>query len=168
MSISFRCERCHKEVKAPEAAAGKRGKCPFCGESTYIPLPVREDEVLDLAPVDEEEERRQEALRLLHQQAKELLTDTGGAGDVPLDHKDPAEVSGADLQHLVVNYCIDMAEGKLERAETYVPRLRKYGYKGTEAIDDFVSGKVLEPALDRIPGRVLQGLLKDLRDRVRG
>lgn len=168
MSISFRCERCHKDVKAPDAAAGKRGKCPFCGETTYIPLPVSDDELLPLAPIDEAEERRlAEERKALHQQAKELLAEDGSGPEVPLEHKDAANVTSGDLHHFVINFCIDLAEGQLDRAETYIPRLRKYGPKGREAIDDFLSGRVLEPALDRIPGRVLQGFLAQLRDRVR-
>lgn len=170
MSITFRCERCHKEVKAPDTASGKRGKCPFCGESTYVPMPVAEEELLPLAPIDEEEERlRKMETKTLLQQAKDLMSekaDSDGATNVPLEHREG--VSSEDLHHFVINYCIDMADGKLDRAQTYVPQLKKFGSPALEAIDDFASGQVLEPALDRIPPRVLQGFLTDLRDRVRG
>jgi hypothetical protein len=167
MSITFNCERCHKEVKAPDNAAGKRGKCPFCGESTYVPMPVSEDELLPLAPIDEEEERRRKLeTQALLKQAKELLSESGEGTSVPLDQKE--DISSEDLHHFVVNFCIDMADGKLDRAQTQVPQLKKHGQTGLQAIDDFASGRVLEAALDRIPGRVLQGLLADLRDRVRG
>ncbi|MFH1369898.1 MAG: hypothetical protein ABII09_01220 [Planctomycetota bacterium] len=37
MSIRIICEKCGKPVKAPDSAAGKRGKCPFCKNSVQIP-----------------------------------------------------------------------------------------------------------------------------------
>ena len=58
MTIAFRCSHCHKDVQAPDAAAGKRGKCPFCGQSNYVPAPVAPADELDLAPVDEAADRR--------------------------------------------------------------------------------------------------------------
>ena len=73
MSITFQCEHCHKEVKAPDTAAGKRGKCPHCQQSCYIPAPVSDDELYDIAPLDEEGERkREEELRRIREQEKEL------------------------------------------------------------------------------------------------
>ena len=44
MPITFRCEGCQKDVTAPDAAAGKRGRCPFCGHLNAIPHLVDEDD----------------------------------------------------------------------------------------------------------------------------
>ena len=38
MAIKFTCSQCGKTVKAPDAAGGKRGKCPYCGEKMLVPL----------------------------------------------------------------------------------------------------------------------------------
>ncbi|MFB3892271.1 MAG: RNHCP domain-containing protein [Phycisphaerae bacterium] len=167
MTITFKCQRCQKEVQAPDAAAGKRGKCPFCGNSVHIPEPVAEGDILPLAPIDQEEERRreEERHRLLRQQ-KDLLSETGGQQtEPPLEQRE--DLSPEHLHHFVVNYCLDMAGGKLDRAETYVPQLKKFGVTGRAAVDDFLSGRALEPALDSIPARVLQGFLAELRDKLR-
>ena len=54
MTVKFRCEKCHKTVEAPDSAAGKRGKCPYCGAMSYIPSPDVEE--IPLAPIDESDE----------------------------------------------------------------------------------------------------------------
>ena len=162
MSITFRCEHCHKQVEAPDNAAGKRGKCPHCGRSSYIPSPVSEDDVLPLAPIDEEEERRIKAEKeKLLRQERALYSETSQEPPIPLE--DRPDIGSEDVQHLVVNYCLDMAGGKLERAETYVGELARFGAAGLQAVDDFITGKAIEPALDSVPTRVLQGFLKQLR-----
>ena len=165
MAITFECEHCRKEVTAPDEAAGKRGKCPFCGHSNYIPAPVKEEEILDLAPEDEaEERRRQEELRRLREQEKALL-EADKEKPVPLDQREV--VTGEDLHHFVVNYCLDAFGSRLERLRTHVAGLRKYPAAGLQAVEDFLSEKVTEPALKIIPPRVLKGFLVQLRDAVK-
>ncbi len=164
MSITFQCEHCRKEVKAPDAAAGKRGKCPFCGQSNYIPSPTS-GEALPLAPIDDEEERRreEEAHRLLNQE-KALLSDRGAEADEPLEHRE--DLAPEDVHHFVVNYCLDMANSNLQRAPAHVRRLKEFGALGVTAVDEFLKGNVEEPALKAIPERVLRGFLKQLRDQL--
>ena len=165
MSITFQCEHCHKEVKAPDGAGGKRGKCPHCRQSCYIPAPVSDDELYDVAPLDEEGERqRQEELRRLREQEKELLAEDKEAPSEPLDQRD--DVAAEDLHHLVVNYCLDLAGSKLSRAETHVKKLQTFGAAATQAVDDFLSGGVTEPALDSISSLVIEGFLKQLREQL--
>lgn len=166
MSITFRCEHCGKDVQAPDAAAGKRGKCPFCGQSNYIPAPVAEEDLLPLAPVDEEEERkRAQEIRRLRDQDRELIAETGGQPDVPLEHR--KDMTPEDLYHLVVNYCLDLANSNLERARTHVAKLRQFRLMAQQAVNDFLAGKASEQALSRIPPRVLQGFLARLRDELK-
>ncbi len=40
MPIEFPCPICHQQVRTPDAAAGKKGKCPNCGTLVLIPAPV--------------------------------------------------------------------------------------------------------------------------------
>ncbi|MCI0358087.1 MAG: YIP1 family protein [Planctomycetaceae bacterium] len=40
MPIEFPCPACHQQVRTPDAAAGKKGKCPNCGAVVIIPAPV--------------------------------------------------------------------------------------------------------------------------------
>jgi len=164
MSITFRCEHCHKDVQAPDGSGGKRGRCPHCGKSSYIPSPIAEEDVLSLAPLDEQEERqRQEHTRALIEQERELLSDTA-APQVPLEHKD--NLASEDLHHFVVNYCLDVVAGKLDRAEQHVAQLHRFPRVAPKAVDDFLSGDVLEPALDSIPSGVLKGFLEQLREKL--
>jgi phage FluMu protein Com len=166
MTITFRCEHCQKDIKAPDEAAGKRGKCPFCGQSNYIPAPVAEEDILDLAPENEEDERRrEEELRQLRKQEEALLSELGGHPEPPLDQKE--NISSEDLHHYVVNYCLDLANSQLERSEKTAAKLRGFGVPARQAVEDYLTGKVLEPALDAIPPRVLQGFLVQLREKVR-
>ncbi len=38
--------------------------------------------------------------------------------------------------------------------------------RGKQAVQDFINGRVAEAALDTIPTRVLQGFLKELKDKL--
>ncbi|MBC8372849.1 MAG: hypothetical protein H8E53_04585, partial [Planctomycetes bacterium] len=110
MTLTFKCEHCHKKVSAPDSVGGKRGKCPFCKESTYTPMPVSDDEILDLAPLDDEEELSRHKLESeLWAQERDLIAHTGGGEPVPLGGREGP--SSGDLPHLLVNSCIGIAAG---------------------------------------------------------
>ena len=164
MSITFRCGYCHKEVNAPDDAVGKTGKCPYCGRSSYIPSAVSEEEIIPLAPLDEEEERkRRKESETQFQRELELLEGGGQTySGPPLEHRE--EVKSEDLHHFVVNYCLDMANSNLQRAKMHIRKLKGFGQAGVEAVDDFISGKTLEPALDMLATELVKGLLKELKD----
>jgi hypothetical protein len=54
MAIPVTCEGCGARFKAPDAAAGKKGKCKKCGASILVPVPeavgaAAEDDLYDLA-----------------------------------------------------------------------------------------------------------------------
>jgi len=124
---------------------------------------VSEDEVLEVAPLDEAEERqREEELEDLLAQEDELLAEKDPDGDLPpLDQRE--DLTSNDLHHFVVNYCLDMSRSKLDRAQVHSAKLKKFGYLALEAVDDFVSGKAIEPALSQLPAALVQGFLKQLR-----
>ena len=165
MSIKFSCEHCRKEVKAPDEAGGHRGKCPFCGTSNYIPTPVSDDELLTVAPLDEaEERRRQKEIDELFKQERAILADNGGAAPTPVEHRE--DLTPSDLHHFVVNYCLDIANSQLTRAETHVKDLAKFRTMGVEAVNDFINGKVDESALKTIPPTLLKAFLVRLREQL--
>ena len=163
MPITFRCQYCRKTVKAPDSAAGKRGKCPHCGQTSYVPSPISDGEVLELAPLDEQEERRrQEVIARLLEQERDLLFETGGPDSAtPLEGRQ--DLTSEELHHFVVNYCLCMSGSKLPQARLEAQKLRKFGFLARQAVEDFLTGKAMEPALDAIPTRVLQGFLKQLQ-----
>lgn len=165
MGITFHCEHCHKEVKAPDETTGKRGKCPYCKQSCYIPIQVSEDDIIPLAPIDETEERRMEQQRMeLLKREREILAEIGGDPAVPLEHRE--DLTSTDLHHFVVNYCLDLSGGQKERAQTHVGDLKKYGGLGMEAVEDFLTGKVQEQALENIPSETLERFLRQLGDQL--
>ena len=45
MPIQVNCSKCGKGLKAPDALAGKKAKCPACG--AVVDIPLQEAEVLD-------------------------------------------------------------------------------------------------------------------------
>lgn len=55
MAIEVRCPSCSKLLKAKETMAGKRVKCPACGEPVTIPSPG-DEEVYDAEVVPPEDE----------------------------------------------------------------------------------------------------------------
>lgn len=165
MSITFRCEQCRKDVKAPDAAAGKRGKCPHCGHSSYIPMPSTENEEIPLAPIDEEEGGRGGKSESFQEMDRTLLHEMSGAGtEVPLDHRE--DLGSEDLHHFVVNYCLDMFKGDLERAAQHAQKMKTFKYTAIQAVEDFEKNNVTEMVLDVIPKKVLNGFLLDLKERL--
>ena len=167
MSITFRCEHCRKTVNAPDTAAGQRGKCPYCGGSSYIPLPRGADEEdIPLAPLNEEEERQYEARvrALIHQDPAILDESRQAEPATPLEYK--SDLKSGDLHHHVVNYCMDMFKGNLDRARVYANELKKFKHTALAAVEDFRTGKVVEQTLDLVPRKLLQGFLSGLKDQL--
>ncbi|MEI7835872.1 MAG: hypothetical protein WCK05_05610 [Planctomycetota bacterium] len=161
MAFSFRCEHCGKEVEVSPEAGGKRGPCPHCHEASYIPLPAEQRDVIPLEDFDEAEEaRRQQELERLRRAERELLADDTAAPPIPLEHRE--NLSAADLHHLAINYCLDLAAGKLDRAAMHVAKLRKFGSLALAAANEVAAGKVSEPALKSIPDPVLKGFCRTL------
>ena len=163
MTIGFSCEHCGKRVEAPDKVGGKRGRCSYCKQACYIPSSVAEEDLYDLAPEDEAQAAQAAAEReRLLQQDPGLRSDGGdGGASIPLEHKE--RVSAEDVSHHVVNYCLDMAASNLERTAVHIDKLRTSRVAAVQAVDDFISGKAIEPALDQIPGKVLHGFLRQLR-----
>ena len=162
MSILFRCEHCGREAQAPADSAGKRGPCPHCHQTNYIPLPVEARDVIPLEDLDESEEaRRQAELERLRQVERDLLAGETGELPIPLEHRE--NLSVADLHHLVINHLLDLAAGKIDRAGLHVAKLRKFGSLASEAVADVAAGKVVEPALKAIPAPVLKGFCRQLQ-----
>jgi len=163
MPIKFLCEHCHNEVTAPDSAAGKRGKCPFCSNSMQIPAPISEDDILPLAPIDEEEERR------LREEEEALWREDIALLDTSDDNTDASVVEGhsdmssEELRRFAINYCLAMAGSDLDRASTLVVKLKRFGLLGHEAVDGLMNDDALDPALAGLPAPLVKGFLAQLR-----
>ncbi len=165
-TITFQCEHCGKEVETPDSATGKRGKCPFCGGSNFIPAPVAEEDIIPLAPVNKEEEhRREEEVRRLMEQERDIIAATGGEPEIPLEHRE--DLAPEDMYHFVVNYCVDMLDSNLARSDVHLRKLKQFRGLSTQAVEDFRKGKADEPILKRIPKKVLNAFLDKLRSELK-
>jgi predicted Zn finger-like uncharacterized protein len=56
MADKIVCPGCKASLQIREGLAGKRVKCPKCGNSILIPSPPEEEEFVDVDPLDEEED----------------------------------------------------------------------------------------------------------------
>lgn len=166
MTIRFHCEACHKTVEAPDSAAGRRGKCPYCGHSGYIASSVREEDLIPLKPIDEQgtDDAAADSEQIKHLE-KELLHEMSGEPSLPLDQKE--DLTSEDLHHLVVNYCLDMFHGNCERAERVVDQLKQFKFTAVQAVNDFRSGKADEPVMKAIPPKLRKGFLEALSQKLK-
>jgi hypothetical protein len=166
MSIEFHCPKCGKGIKAPDDGGGKRGECPSCHQSVYIPTPEDKLEPLDLAPIDEtEEQQREEMLK----ESQRLMEETRHASSAPAEDspraggKAPASATpDVDVYQLVIQFAEKMSAGDLGDAESIGRTLRRYPQKTQEAVDQILMDEMPPNELADIPRPVLSGFLKQL------
>ena len=85
MAIEFHCQHCGSMVRTGDEHAGKRGKCPHCHNSVYIPTPSEQIEVLDIAPLDaDDEKQRKELLDESRDLAQSILHESGAPPPEPI------------------------------------------------------------------------------------
>lgn len=167
MSIEFHCNHCGSLVKTAKEHAGKFGKCPHCHQNIYIPTPSEELEPLRLAPVDDADER--ERKRLLAETA-ELTRKLRAEKEGP-----PPEVARAplpeplgdvrlpsDMETLVTEYALCMANGDLKEAEELASEIRKDLKRADEYIQRLTMDELPPTRLAHIPRALLLGFLKQL------
>lgn len=166
MAIEFHCDHCGKLVKTSDEHAGKRGKCPHCHQSVYIPTPAEDLEPLRLAPVDEGEERERQ--RLL-EESREIAIKLRDEREVPPDvAKAPLpEPMGdmrlsSDMEHLVTEYVLCMAAGKLTEAEELARDIRGNRILADEFIQRLTMDELPPARLAKIPRAVMLGFIKQL------
>ena len=166
MAIEFHCDHCGKLVKTSDEHAGKRGKCPHCHQSVYIPTPPEEIEPLRLAPVDEGEERERQ--RLL-EESREIAIKLRDERDVPPEVVKtplPEPVGDMRLSHdmeqLVTDYVLAMAAGKLTEAEELAKEIRANRILADEFIQRLTMDELPPARLAKIPRAVLLGFVKQL------
>ncbi len=162
MSISFKCQRCKKKIKAPDKAGGKFGQCPHCNYRCYIPSPPDENEPeLKLAPIDEKEESRYgEMMRETYSTTKNILhqrADAAEPDDAPRGAMDEKE-----LIKSIIIYLRMVADGRLGQAERMAARIKHHAPAAKEILQKMARTERPEPELADIPPRLLMGLIKNL------
>ncbi len=166
MAIEFHCDHCGKLVRAPDDAGGKRGRCPACHQSVYIPTPPEQLEPLDLAPVDEtEEQQRARLLRETFELERRVYQDS----DIPPESAAAPPPAGSpappvlDVETLVIEYAQAMAAGKLEEAEQLAADIRRNMDRANDVIQRLMTDEILPEPLAEIPRPVLVGFFKQLK-----
>jgi DNA-directed RNA polymerase subunit RPC12/RpoP len=168
MAIEFHCDHCGNKVRTPDESAGRRGRCPYCKQSVYIPTPRDQIELLDLAPLDEAHERdlqamqnetRDIAARLLRDKNTPPETPGSQRGDARHDVIEPR----ADPQALIVQYAMNMASGDLPAADELAAEIRRDMAAAEQTMDRILMDEVPPAQLARIPRPVLVGFFKRLR-----
>jgi len=166
MSIELHCTKCGKLIRAPETAGGQHGKCPYCEERVYIPMPPEEGDEIDLAPLDEEDEQREARLRQESiSYAARVAHDTSGGGADPSIGDDAAPGEAIDLAAEVERFVIAMRDSKLDDADEAVASLKRTASRAR----DYVEGLMLDelpPQVEDVPPPVLTGFLKTLLNRL--
>lgn len=177
MSIQFTCEHCGKDVKAPDDAGGKRGKCPHCKQSNYIPDPNAAGEELAVAPLDDDDpshELAQEAHNLEralydddvapppadHQRDRRAQQDSSEDNDSAVLRKSPEMI-----EQMIVEYLKAMSDGHLTQAENLAHQIVAMGTAAHEMLDRMMADEMPPAALNETPPAVLNKFYKQLRAR---
>ncbi|MDD4892039.1 MAG: hypothetical protein PHU85_19125 [Phycisphaerae bacterium] len=176
MPIKFHCEHCGKSISAPDDAGGKKGRCPSCKETVYVPA-AQADE-LGLAPLDDEEERRrkqlvEDSLRREHDllaaqarrdESKEPppnIDDPHGEGGIALPEV-PQPSAAGNLREMVLAYLSHMTRGRLDMADAVVKQLLADPKAARAAISQVQADPARDPRVASVPAPVLNGFLRQL------
>ena len=161
MSISFHCESCKKQVKAPDSTGGKWGTCPHCDHRCYIPLPpAKDEEVLKLLPLDESRETQYnhlmaETRNLQRNIIKETEIEAPEPADMPFN-----EMDEKNLTKSIIVYLRLMADGELDQAQKAEAKILPFADDAKRILKDIVKAEPPEPELADIASKVLKGLAK--------
>jgi hypothetical protein len=172
MAIEFHCQYCGNMVRTGDEHAGKRGKCPHCHNSVYIPTPSDQLEPLKLAPVDEANEQRQQRLvEESRQLAQRILHERETPAEPPA-HAPPrpepvgdARLTAANMENLVIDYAVCMAAGDLSEAEELATEIRTNMHAAEEVMQRLTADEMPPAQLSKIPRPVLVKFFKQLRER---
>ena len=174
MSIELHCDHCSKLIRAPDDAAGRRGKCPYCHQSVYIPSPPEAIEEIPLSPMDESDEEKQRRLtEEMRRTQRELLSDYRPPPDravsVSRESAMPETIRDGDesIEDMVVDYLLLMRESQLVEAEAVLADLLNRRDAARKVVDRLSTDTVPPQALAGIPAAVYRGFLKNLRNQLK-
>ncbi len=167
MPIEFHCEQCGKLVRAPDDKAGRRGRCPSCHQSVYIPTPSNKLEPLSLTPTNPKEDEEQERLiRESRELAKRLAREeatVAGPSEPPTHGPQEVLPPQIDVETVLIEYAKCMAAGDLSVAEELAVELRQHRAAAEEIMQRLTLDELPPPQLAQIPRPVLVGFFKQLR-----
>ncbi len=172
MSIEIHCPKCTKLIRAPESAGGRHGKCPYCENTVYIPMPPDPSDEIGLAPIDEEQERRDEQARReaadlaakLYRAKEGTLPDGPGPRSASSSTRDvPGEV--VDIGQEIKQFVLAMRDSKLDMADQAIDQLKKAGPRARDQVEGLMLDE-MPPQFDNVPAPLAKGFLKTLLARL--
>jgi len=167
MPIKLHCDHCGKEIKAPDTAGGKWGKCPACHNRVYVPLPATDDDELKVSPLDESEVQKQQQLMAeTFRLTRDILAEQNAAEAPAAPGGPAAEISEQQLTEYIVRYLRQMVDGRLDEAQRTAERIVPHRRKATVILDQFAKSDAPDPELEDIPKQVLSGFIRNLRTRI--
>ncbi len=173
MSIELHCTKCGKQIRAPDEAGGRRGKCPYCQESVYVPMPHDDSEEIRVAPIDEKEAERERELR---QESADYIASVGHSTGAPPEGERtaaPDEAAGGpsfpgeviDVSAEVGAFITAMRDSKLDEAEQTVAKLKSTGTSARDHVQGLINDEI-PLQVEGVPPPLVQGFLKKLLDRL--
>ena len=177
MSIEIHCPACNKLIRAPDNAGGRRGKCPYCAASVYIPMPEDQAEEIPLAPVDETAEQRRERLRresiayaadVDHERRAKYDTAAGKADakkQMPARGAADLDAEEVDVPDQVRAFVIAMRDSKLDEAGAIARRLKLRASQSREYVQGLMLDQMGLP-IEGAPPALVNGFLKSLLERL--
>ena len=176
MTIQFHCEHCGKKITAPPNTGGKRGKCPACGNSIYVPEEHHtNDEELKLAPLDDNQEKTREQLLAETFSLTRNILDERTLPDIPPEQipsnvQEPfvpsIDLDPKELRKTIIKYLRWMAEDQVEDAQNLVDVIGGQREQSQAIIDQIALSEIPEAELAHIQPHVLSGLIRTLRSQL--
>jgi phage FluMu protein Com len=174
VSIEFHCNHCDKLVRAPDSAGGKRGKCPYCKQSVYVPMPAEEVDEIPLAPLDDADDAERQRLDA---EADELAEALRREREIPGEPRGTGGLRGSgvarpeprmpvDIEPKVVDYVIALKDAQLEEAQALVPEIRRAGDAAKETVQRLMMDEMPPAGLEDVPTPVLRGFFRKLLDQL--
>ncbi len=161
MPIELHCSKCSKLIRAPDNAGGRYGKCPYCQNKVYVPAPPDQIEEIPLAPVDEEEERREAQARRESARVAAMIhqaTDNPKGG---ISGGEAGTGAATDFSSEVQTYIVAMRDSKLEDAQNVVDRMRKAGKPALLYVEKLAQ-RDAPLKIENVPPPLVKGFIKTL------
>jgi hypothetical protein len=167
MAILFHCENCGKEIKAPDTAGGKWGKCPGCHNKVYVPS-IEAEEELKLAPIDNREaEREKQLMAETYKLTQDILKEREVVnGAEPQAAGAMYEMGDKELTTNIIKFFLQMSYGDLDEAEKTAVLISPFKTKAAGIIDQIALSDTPEPELAEISPQVLAGFIRTLRSKI--
>ena len=155
-TIELKCEKCGKLVQAPAQAAGRRGKCPYCQASVYIPTPSVEE--IPLADEDTALLEHEAALQAERREIERAFRHD----DVSVEASRPSAGSGGDVKQAITAYLRAMRDSNFDGAEGAISTLKAKRAEARQIVEQMASDGMPPAEISDVPGPVYQGFLRNL------